>query len=90
MKKERDSIRVMKIDNFRCLLGIKRINRMPDALVRELSGVKKGEDERHGECVLQWFGHVETKGNSKIAKMVRGGSVWKDGQWVNYKKGGLI
>ena len=40
--------------------------RIPNALIRELSGVKKGLDEG----VLWWFGHMERMENDRIAKRV--------------------
>ena len=45
--------------NLRGLFGIKRIDRMPNAQMRELCGVKKRVDERNDESVLQWFGHIQ-------------------------------
>ena len=36
-----------------------RIDRVPNARIRELYGVRKGLDERINEGVLRWFGHVE-------------------------------
>ena len=47
------------MDNLRGLLGIRRIDRVPNARIRELCGVNKGLDERIDECVLRWFAHVE-------------------------------
>ena len=46
------------MDNLRGMLSIRRINRVPNALIRELCGVKKGLDGRIDERVLRWFGHV--------------------------------
>ena len=37
---------------FRCLLGIRRIDKMPNARVRELCEVKKRRNERVDECSL--------------------------------------
>ena len=45
-KKERSRIRAVQMDNLRELLGIRRINRVPNARIRELCRVKKGLDER--------------------------------------------
>ena len=39
MDKERSRIRVVQIDNLRCLLGIKRMDRVPNTRIRELCGV---------------------------------------------------
>ena len=36
--------------------------------IRELCGVRKGVDERIDEGVLQWFNHVESMDNDRIAK----------------------
>ena len=35
------------------------MDRAPNARIRELCGVKKGLDERIGEGVLSWLGHME-------------------------------
>ena len=42
----------------RGLLGIRRMNWVSNARIRELCGVKKGLDDRIDEGVLRWFGHV--------------------------------
>ena len=43
------------------------MDRVPNARIRELSGVKKGLDERIDEGVLGWFGHVERMERDRIA-----------------------
>ena len=67
--KEKDisRIRVVLMDNLRGLLGNRRMNRVPNARIRELCGVKKGLDERIDEGLLRWFGHVERTERDKIA-----------------------
>ena len=40
------------MDNLRGLLGIRRMDRVPNAWIRELCRVKKGLDERIDEGVL--------------------------------------
>ena len=45
--------------NLRGLLGIRRIDRVPNARIRELCGGKKSRDERIDEGVLRWLTHVE-------------------------------
>ena len=45
-EKERSIIRAVQIDNLRDLLGIRRMNRVPDARIRELCEVMKRVDER--------------------------------------------
>ena len=47
------------MDNLRGLLGIRRMDRVPKARIRELCGVTKGVNIRVDEGVLRWFGHVE-------------------------------
>ena len=49
-----------------------RMDKIPNARIRELCGVTKGGDERINEGVLRWFGHVERMKNDRIAKMVYG------------------
>ena len=45
-EKERSRIRGVQMENLRGLLPIRTINRIPNARIRELCGVKKGLDER--------------------------------------------
>ena len=47
------------MDNLRRLLGIRRMGRVPNALIKELCRVRKGVDEWIYEGVLRWFGPVE-------------------------------
>ena len=49
------------------MLGIRRMDRDPNAWIRELYGVRKGLDEKVDEGILRWFGHVE---RDRIAKRV--------------------
>ena len=58
------------MDNLRGLLGITRMDRVPNARISELCGVTNGVDERIDEGVLRWFGHVERMENDRIAKRV--------------------
>ena len=63
-----------RISLYRCclrdLLGIRRMDKVPNARERELRGVTKGVDEKIDEGVLRWFGHVERMENDRIAKRV--------------------
>ena len=45
-QKERSRIRAIRMDNLKGLLGIRRMDRFPNAEIRELCRVKKGLDER--------------------------------------------
>ena len=44
------------------------MDRVPNAQIRELCGVKKGLDERIDEGILQWISHVERRERDRIAK----------------------
>ena len=55
------------MDNLRGLLGIRRMDRVQNAWIRELCGVMKGVDERIGESLLHWFGHIEME-NDRMSK----------------------
>ena len=67
---KRSRIRDVQMDNLRGLLGIRRMDRVPNARIRELCGVMKGVNEKIDEGVLRWFGHVERMENVRIAKAV--------------------
>ena len=58
--KGRSRVKAVQMDNFRGLLGIMRMDKVPNARIRELCKVKKGLDKRIDEGVLRWFGHVES------------------------------
>ena len=68
-EKKRSRIRVIQMDNLRGLLGIRRMDRVPNARIRELCGVTKGVDERN-EGVLRWVGVEERMENDRFAKRV--------------------
>ena len=72
-KEEISIIMAVQMDNIRGLLGIRRMDRVPNARKRELCGMKKGLNERIDEGVLRWFGHVETMESYMIAKKVHVG-----------------
>ena len=74
-EKEISKIRAVQMDNLRGLLGIRRIDRVPNARIKEFYGVTKGLDERIGEGVLRWFGHMERMEKDRIAKRVYVGKV---------------
>ena len=69
-EKERSRIRAVQMDNVRGLLGIRRMDKVPNERIRELCVVMKGVDKRIDEGVLRWFGHVERKENDSIAEKV--------------------
>ena len=51
-KEEISRIRAVQVDNLRGLLGIRRMDKVPNARIRELCGVTKGVDEKIDEGVL--------------------------------------
>ena len=69
-EKERSRIMAVQMDILRGLLGIRRMDKVLNARIRELSGVTKGVYERFDEDVRRWFGHVERMENDRIAKRV--------------------
>ena len=54
------------MDNLKGFLGIRRMDRVPNALIRDLCGVKKGLDKR----ILRTFDHMERMESDGIAKRV--------------------
>ena len=69
-EKEGSRARAVHVDNLRGLLGIRRMDRLPNARIRELCGVRKGIGERIDESVLRWFVHVERIERDKISKKI--------------------
>ena len=61
------------MDNLRGLLDIRRIDRVLNARIGELCGVKKGQDERIDEGVVRWFAHQERIERGMIAMRVHVG-----------------
>ena len=84
-EKERSRIRAGEKDNIRGLLGIMRMDRVPNARIMELCRVKKSLDERIDEGALRWFGHVERMDRDRIAKRV-----YVVVQWVDRGRDGVI
>ena len=62
-KKERSIIWAVQMDNLRDLFGIKRMDKISNARIREV-------DERIDERVLRCFGHVERMETDGIAKTI--------------------
>ena len=58
-EKDRSRIKAVQMNNLRGLLGIRRMDRVPNAQIRELYGVTKGVDKRIDKGGVRWFGHVE-------------------------------
>ena len=47
------------MDNPKGLMGIRKMDKALNALIRQLCGVMKGVNEKIDEDVFQWFDHVE-------------------------------
>ena len=58
------------MDNLRVVLGVRRIDKMRNEVIRELCGVEKGVKERISESILRWFGHLERMDESRLVKLV--------------------
>ena len=56
-----------QMDNLRGFLGIRKMDRVPNARIRELCCVMKGVNNRIDGGVLWWFGPVEKMKNDRIA-----------------------
>ena len=55
---ERSRVRAVQMYNLRGWLGIRRMDRVPNARIRELCRMKKALNERIDEGLLRWFAHV--------------------------------
>ena len=53
VKEERSRIRGVQMDYLKGLLDVRRVDRIPNAWIREFCWVKKGLDERIDEGVLR-------------------------------------
>ena len=65
---DRSRIRTVQMYNLRGLSGIRRMDRVPNAPIKEMCTVMKDVDGRIDESVLRWFGHTERMENDRIAK----------------------
>ena len=69
-EKGKSTIRPVQVDNLIGVLCIRRMDRVLNAQIRELWGMKKDLHERIDEGVLRWFSHVERMERGRIAKKV--------------------
>ena len=67
-KKEKFKIWVVWMNNFRGLLGIRRMDKVLNAQIRQLCRVMEGVNEKIDEDVLRWFAHVERMEKDRITK----------------------
>ena len=78
---ERRKIQVFEMMCLRNICGIRRVNRVRNAIIREMRGCELNVLERIGRNVLKSFGHVERMGEAHVeGKKGRGRSQrrWKD------------
>ena len=61
------------MDKLRVFLGVRRMDKVPNAWIRQLCGVTKSLDEKIDEGVLRWFHNVERMENDRNAKRVNVG-----------------
>ena len=86
--KEGSRIISVKIENYRGLLGIRRMNKLPNTRIKQLCGVAKDVEEKIDEDVLRWFSHVE-----RMMELLRGSMhrvVMGITQWVDQGRDRLI
>ena len=69
--KDRFRIRALQMDNLRSLLGLRKMDRVPNAWMRELCGVMNEVDERIDDGVLRWFGHEERRRGCRMIGLLR-------------------
>ena len=69
-EKERSRIRMVQMDNLKGFLGIRRMDRVTNVLIRELCRVTKEADEMIDESASQWFGLLERIENARFARRV--------------------
>ena len=68
-EKGRSRIRAVQMDNLRVLLGIRRMDKVPNAR-GQFCVVTNGVNKKIDEGVLRWFDHVERMEEDSIAKRV--------------------
>ena len=69
-REERFRIRAIQMDNLKGLVSITRMNKFPNARIKQLCGVTKAVAEKIDEGVLLWFDHEERMENDRIANRV--------------------
>ena len=100
-EKEIFRIRGVQIDSLRDLLGIRKMDKVPNARIKHLCGVTKDVDEKI-DGVLRWIGLVERMENYRTTKRVYVGELagsrsvgrprkrWIDAVKDSLKKKGLV
>ena len=60
---------------MRNICGIRRVDRVRNAIIRERCGCELSVLERIERSVLKWFGHVERMGEEKLVRIVHRANV---------------
>ena len=56
---ERRKVKVLEIKCLRSLVGVSRMDRFRNEVVRRRAGIERELASRADQRVLRWFGHVE-------------------------------
>ena len=59
--KERSRNRAEQMDDIRGLLGVRRMDRIPNARIKKLCGVMNGVDEKAWDVLASSFAHLYEK-----------------------------
>jgi len=72
---ERKKLNVFEMKCLRSMIGVSRMDRVRNELVRERTGVMNDLAGRVDRCVLRWFGHVERMNEERMVKRVMNSSM---------------
>ena len=67
---ERRKVNVLEMKCFRSLVGVSRMDRVRNEVVRRRAGIGKELASRAVQRVLRWFGHVERMDEYRMARRV--------------------
>ena len=67
---EKRKIEVFEMMSLRNICGIRRVDRVRNAIIKERCGCEFSVLERIDRNVLRWFGHVERMGEERLVKRV--------------------
>ena len=77
---ERQKLNVFAMKCLRSMIGVSRLDRIRNEVVRARTGVRKELAAKVDMNVLRWFGHVERMDNERLLKKVMNARV--DGRSV--------
>merc|ERR1712002_295278 len=69
-KKDRKRMEAVEMNCLRNICGRRRIDKVPNVVIRGMCGKNVDVSERMDQGVLRWFGHVERMGNERLVKRV--------------------